>query len=195
MDGALDLLGPTPLARDGRITRMFRAANVDDRGAARHLRRLPYGRIANREEFWRVLSERRGTCITKHALLAELCGEQGIEVQLTLGHLRDGGAEHPLRGAGAELLRARVHPRGPLLPPLPGRAHRRRRRPPPAPRSSSGSSTKSPSPSGRSARTRSGSTSGSSRVGLLLLQFLAERGDLLAHRAWCRSERPRETPP
>lgn len=86
MDDALALLGAVALAGGGPVTCRFRDAGLGDlAGAARHLQRLPYGRIARREEFWRVLAEKRGTCSTKHALLAALCAEQGVAVQLTLG--------------------------------------------------------------------------------------------------------------
>ena len=64
MDDSLATLANHPLARDGRITRMFRAAGADDfMGAARHVLGLPYGRIAVRAEFWRVLSEGRGAAL------------------------------------------------------------------------------------------------------------------------------------
>jgi len=75
-----------PLTADGPITRLFRAAGAYDfPGAALHVLGLPYGRITDRSRFWRVLEEGRGTCTTKHATLAELAREQGIEVQLMLG--------------------------------------------------------------------------------------------------------------
>ncbi len=86
MPGALDLLADRELAPGGPFTARFRAAGVRDfAGAARHLLRLPYGRVADRRKFWLVLEEGRGTCTTKHALLAELAREQAIDVQLTLG--------------------------------------------------------------------------------------------------------------
>lgn len=75
-----------PLAADGPISRLFRAAGVHDfPGAALHVLGLPYGRITDRSRFWLVLEEGRGTCTTKHATLSELAREQGIEVQLMLG--------------------------------------------------------------------------------------------------------------
>ena len=46
---------------------------------------MPYGRIADRKQLGLVLSEGRGTCTTKHVLLAELAREQRIDAQLTLG--------------------------------------------------------------------------------------------------------------
>ncbi|MGE0683545.1 MAG: hypothetical protein AB7P69_21925 [Candidatus Binatia bacterium] len=62
-----------------------------DRGAAnfrtagRYLHQLPYGRNTNRADFRLVLTEGRGTCSTKHALLAELARERHLSVVLTLG--------------------------------------------------------------------------------------------------------------
>ena len=47
--------------------------------------RLPYRRNLNRADFRLVLKENRGTCSTKHALLAALSAEQKREVFLTLG--------------------------------------------------------------------------------------------------------------
>jgi hypothetical protein len=47
---------------------------------------LPYGRNANREDFGLVLSEGKGTCSSKHALLATLALENGHpEVELIVG--------------------------------------------------------------------------------------------------------------
>ena len=75
-----------PFVASGPFTARFRAAGVGDfAAAARHLLTLPYGRITDREQFWLVLEEGRGTCTTKHALLAELAREQAIDVQLTVG--------------------------------------------------------------------------------------------------------------
>ena len=86
MRDMLEPLANRPLAEDGPVTRLFRAAGVEDfRGAAGYVRRLPYGRITDRSKFWLVLEEGRGTCTTKHATLAELAREQHIDVQLMLG--------------------------------------------------------------------------------------------------------------
>jgi hypothetical protein len=85
MDDVLDRLPATPLRGDGPTTVRFRAAGAADFGAAaRHLLRVPYGRISDRRRFWLVLDEGRGTCTTKHALLATLAAEQDIDVQLVL---------------------------------------------------------------------------------------------------------------
>jgi len=69
--------------------------------AARYLHYLPYGRNANRADFRLVLPEQRGTCSTKHALLADLAQEQQIPVILTLGiYLMH---EHNTPGVGSVL--------------------------------------------------------------------------------------------
>ncbi|WP_294680053.1 hypothetical protein [uncultured Fluviicola sp.] len=48
--------------------------------------KLPYGRNTNREDFGLVLSEMKGTCSSKHALLASLALENGHpEVELIAG--------------------------------------------------------------------------------------------------------------
>jgi hypothetical protein len=86
MNDILEQLTNRPLASDGPATRLFRAAGVQDFvAAAHHIWKLPYGRIADRNQLGLVLSEGRGTCTTKHALLAELAREQHIDAQLTLG--------------------------------------------------------------------------------------------------------------
>jgi hypothetical protein len=85
MDDVLDRLPAMPLRGDGPATARFRAVGaVDFTAAARHLLRVPYGRISDRRRFWLVLDEGRGTCSTKHALLATLAEEQDIDVQLVL---------------------------------------------------------------------------------------------------------------
>ena len=57
----------------------------DYHAAALHVRRLPYGRNTRRADYGLVLREGRGTCSTKHALLAALAGEHGRSVELRLG--------------------------------------------------------------------------------------------------------------
>ena len=58
---------------------------IDFQAAGRALQRLPYGRTVDRADFRAVLREGKGTCSTKHALLAALAHEQGLPVILTLG--------------------------------------------------------------------------------------------------------------
>jgi hypothetical protein len=83
--GPPEQLSNRPFSAAGPFTLLFQAAGIQDfAGAARHLLTLPYGRIADRMNLRLVLEAGRGTCTTKHALLAELAREQGIDVQLTL---------------------------------------------------------------------------------------------------------------
>ncbi len=53
--------------------------------AGRYVHQLPYGRNTDRANYRLVLAEKRGTCSTKHALLAALAIEQNLPVFLTLG--------------------------------------------------------------------------------------------------------------
>ncbi len=57
---------------------------------AHQVLQLPYGRGAGRDDL-AILAEGRGTCSTKHALLARLAHEHGVDVELVLGmYLMDG---------------------------------------------------------------------------------------------------------
>jgi hypothetical protein len=57
----------------------------DYHAAARYVQSLPYGRNSQRSNYGLVLAERRGTCSTKHALLAALAREHSRPVELRLG--------------------------------------------------------------------------------------------------------------
>jgi hypothetical protein len=75
-----------PWARSGEISEAFTRLGIGDfQQAARWVHELPYGRNTDRGDFRLILSERRGTCSTKHALLAQLAAEQSLPVLLTLG--------------------------------------------------------------------------------------------------------------
>ncbi|HXG22316.1 MAG TPA: hypothetical protein VNN62_25010 [Methylomirabilota bacterium] len=79
-------LPETALKSVGPISSAFLARAVFDfRTAGRCLQQLPYGRNADRADFSLVLIEHRGTCSTKHALLAALAREQDLPVVLMLG--------------------------------------------------------------------------------------------------------------
>ena len=81
-----DALPNAPLNPLGPLADDFMACNIADfRAAGRYLQELPYGRTADRADFRAVLREGRGTCSTKHALLAALAQEQELAVVLTLG--------------------------------------------------------------------------------------------------------------
>ncbi len=53
--------------------------------AARFVHALPYGRNTDRTDYALVIAERRGTCSTKHALLAALAREHGVALALRVG--------------------------------------------------------------------------------------------------------------
>jgi hypothetical protein len=86
------------------VTAAFIARGITDfQAVGRYLQALPYGRTANRADFGAVLHEGRGTCSTKHALLATLAHEQQLPVILTLG-IYD-MHEHNTPGVGVVLAR------------------------------------------------------------------------------------------
>jgi hypothetical protein len=86
------------------LGRGFAALGIDDyRDAARHVRSLSYGRNSDRSDWRLVLEEGRGTCSTKHALLAELARENGRHVALVLGVYEMNEGNTP--GVGAVLER------------------------------------------------------------------------------------------
>jgi hypothetical protein len=65
-----------------------------------YVRLLPYGRNSNREELSLVLSENRGTCSSKHALLRKIAELNGIKgVQLFLGLYKMNQINTPKIGA------------------------------------------------------------------------------------------------
>lgn len=53
--------------------------------AAKYVCELPYGRNSDGADYLLVLREARGTCSTKHALLAALARERDLPVELALG--------------------------------------------------------------------------------------------------------------
>jgi hypothetical protein len=81
-----DALPNVPLRVAGPVTTEFIVRGITSfQAAGRYLQGLPYGRTTNRADFSAVLHEGRGTCSTKHALLATLAHEQQLPVVLTLG--------------------------------------------------------------------------------------------------------------
>ena len=101
--GAESLPG-VPLDTAGELGNQVAALGIDGyRNAARYVRDLPYGRNTNRSNYRLVLPEGRGTCSTKHALLAALAREHDLAVELRLGiYLMDG---HNTPGVGPVLAR------------------------------------------------------------------------------------------
>jgi hypothetical protein len=99
-----DALPDSVLRRGGTVSGAFCAAGVFDcRSAARYVRDLAYGRNSDRNESLNVLREARGTCSTKHALLARLAAEQELPINLVIGIYEMNGRNTP--GVGEVLVR------------------------------------------------------------------------------------------
>lgn len=81
-----DALPKHQIVASGGMSAQFEAFGIlDYQDAARFVHQLPYGRNTDRANYQLVLPELRGTCSTKHALLAALAIEQRLPVDLTLG--------------------------------------------------------------------------------------------------------------
>ncbi len=91
-----------PILANGEVSHLARSYGQKTFAAAvHHVQSLPYGRITERSDYRLVLSEGRGTCSTKHALLAALPRENGFAVDLKLGVYEMTEASTP--GVGGEL--------------------------------------------------------------------------------------------
>lgn len=103
MFNALPPGSEAPLAVDGEISCLARLFSLRTFAAAvRYVQGLPYGRTI-RPDYRLVLTESRGTCSSKHALLAALARENGLPIELVLGVYEMTGTNTP--GVGAELAR------------------------------------------------------------------------------------------
>jgi hypothetical protein len=96
------------LAAEHRVGATLRALGIERFvDAARFVHALPYGRNADRADYALVVEERRGTCSTKHALLAALAREHGVALALRVGiyamtEANTPGIGHALRAHGVE---------------------------------------------------------------------------------------------
>ena len=91
-----------PLQPGAEVTAHFLALGLTNfHAAARYVQQLPYGRTSDRANCRLVLSEGRGTCSAKHALLAQLAREQGVDIALTMGIYQM--TEHNTPGVGSVL--------------------------------------------------------------------------------------------
>jgi len=87
---------------NGEVSRLAGSHGLNTFAAAvYHVQNLPYGRTTERSDYRLVLSEGRGTCSSKHALLAALARENGLAVHLILGVYEMTEANTP--GIGGEL--------------------------------------------------------------------------------------------
>ena len=95
-------LPATRLAERSPVSAGFLRRRIDTfADAVRYVWGFPYGRNSDRNRWDLVLTEGCGTCSTKHALLAVLAREQGLDVDLVLPIFEMAEANTP--GVGAVL--------------------------------------------------------------------------------------------
>lgn len=86
-----------PLTSNEVYSSAFRNLGINDfHSACNYLMKLPYGRNANRHDFLLTLTEGKGTCSSKHAILAYLADENGQkDVELIVGIFLMSAETHP----------------------------------------------------------------------------------------------------
>jgi len=81
-----ELLPNTNLNNGSTIAYSFMERGVDHfHDACDYVWKLPYGRNSDRADLLLVLSEKKGTCSTKHALLKALADEINLKLDLVVG--------------------------------------------------------------------------------------------------------------
>lgn len=85
------------LASSEMYSTAFRELGIFDfQSACDYIMQLPYGRNTHRDDFLLVLQEGKGTCSSKHALLAFLADENGQDdIELMLGLFQMSAETHP----------------------------------------------------------------------------------------------------
>ncbi len=74
------------LKNAGPLSQLAIKLNLENwEGLTQFVRELPYGRNANRHDLGLVLTEQKGTCSSKHALLKAIADENNFDVKLLLG--------------------------------------------------------------------------------------------------------------
>ena len=125
MQASVGALPDRYLAHAGDVSAAFRERGCNTiRDAALLVWTLPYGRNTDRADYRRVLCKGRGTCSTKHALIAALAVEQAIAIALQLGIYEIDRGQHAGRRAGAGRRRTGRDTRSTLLASLPQRRYR-----------------------------------------------------------------------
>lgn len=89
----------------GAVSGVFLRIGITDfRAACEFVKALPYGRTTVPENFVLVIQEGKGTCSSKHALLAAFGAELGMTIRLMIGIYEMNEANTP--GVGAPLAEA-----------------------------------------------------------------------------------------
>lgn len=93
---ALDLLATKKLEDRGPLSREFLELKCHSWEEVWHyVNQLAYARTSDSNRFHLVLEERRGTCSTKHALLAALAEEQEVALFLMMGLMEMNAKKFP----------------------------------------------------------------------------------------------------
>jgi hypothetical protein len=75
-----------PIANGGPIARTFAGLGIGTfHEACRYVHRLPYGYNSDRDELMILFKEKKGTCTTKHAVIATLASELGLPINKKVG--------------------------------------------------------------------------------------------------------------
>ncbi len=92
-----------PKLKSGKLTQFAIDLGIDDwNSLLEHVRHLPYGRNANREDLHLVLTEAKGSCSSKHALLKAIADENAIPAKLILGIYKMNASNTPGIGNALE---------------------------------------------------------------------------------------------
>jgi hypothetical protein len=74
------------IGESGPVSRVFRDLGITSfHGACRHVHRLPYGYNSDRNDGMILFKEGKGSCTTKHAVVATLARELGLPVVKQVG--------------------------------------------------------------------------------------------------------------
>ncbi|RLI66986.1 MAG: hypothetical protein DRO88_00440 [Promethearchaeia archaeon] len=84
-----DLLPDAPIINKGEISRFFLKNGISTfRNACLHIHEMPYGYNSDEENKWSIFEENKGSCTTKHGVIATLAEELPISVKKHVGIYR-----------------------------------------------------------------------------------------------------------
>lgn len=82
----LEVLPDKPLARGSLVSDKFLSMGIKSFiDACRYVHELPYGYNTDRDDLMILFKEKKGTCTTKHAVIATLAGELGLPIAKYVG--------------------------------------------------------------------------------------------------------------
>lgn len=75
-----------PIRGEAPMARTFRGLGIDHfLGACRYVHQLPYGYNSDRDDLMILFKENRGSCTTKHAVIATLAAELSLAIHKKIG--------------------------------------------------------------------------------------------------------------